>query len=99
MEFVSSRIVDVDEDGFPEYGDRFTGAPYLYVATETGRFRDADLAVYETGDQRNISGAYEFSRRKGAFQIISAGRDGNYGAGGDLKMIDGGEDDNIVKCF
>lgn len=83
FEFDTDRFTDVDEDGFCEYGDSLTGIPFLYVASEHQRMRDADLVVYPLGDERNMQLAYARKHDRNEFQIISAGEDGEYGVGGE----------------
>ncbi len=83
IEFDTKRLTDVDADGFHEYCDPIRGMPFLYVSRGRSRYRNLDLAIYPAGDVRNMTQVYQ---RAGSnisdFQIISAGRDGEYGVGG-----------------
>ncbi len=84
MDFQTERFTDVDADGFCEYSDPMLGAPFLYASRNHGRYKDEDLAIYRAGDVRNMTQVYKRGPGDiGDFQIISAGRDGEYGRGGD----------------
>ncbi|APZ95037.1 hypothetical protein [Fuerstiella marisgermanici] len=101
--FKKHRMTDLDSDGFPEYTDRLTDMPYLYIAKEAGRYHARDLAVFPEGDNRNMQHPYSFAGDSfGHYQIISAGFDREYGVGGeysdssDFTVERRSEDDNLT---
>lgn len=101
MDFRIERFTEVDADNFCEYGDPIPGAPYLYASRNHGRYENADLAIYPAGDVRNMAHVYKRGPGDiGDFQIISAGRDGQYGIGGEYDRWSAGnrdvEYDNIT---
>lgn len=101
MDFQTERFTDIDADGFCEYGDAIQRTPYLYAARNHGRYENADLAIYPAGDDRSMTQVYKRGPGDiGDFQIISAGRDGQYGIGGECDHWSAGnhdvEHDNIT---
>ena len=101
MDFQAERFTDIDADGFCEYGDAIQRTPYLYASRNHRRYENADLAIYPAGDDRNMTQVYKRGPGDiGDFQIISAGRDGQYGIGGECDHWSAGnhdvEHDNIT---
>jgi prepilin-type N-terminal cleavage/methylation domain-containing protein len=96
-EWDTGRLKDSDGDGFPEYSDIFNessgGKPYLYISTtRTGSYPTGSV-LYHQGNTNN-------PWKAGAFQIISPGRDHEYGSGGKYTEATGAnranEKDNIT---
>ena len=85
FEFVQSRFVDFDHDGFHEFLDPYPGQtkPYLYISSNEGRGYDpADFGgamrdIYRTGSSPDAK-----PWKPAGFQIISPGTDHEYGSGG-----------------
>lgn len=91
-DFESSRLVDLDNDGFPEYLDSFPGQrnPILYFSSYEGSgyrlqdypgnlLNDPKLPIEPYREGPNLNAP---PYRKGSFQLISPGPDGEYGPGG-----------------
>lgn len=90
-DFEASRLVDQDNDGFPEFLDAWPSQrkPLLYFSSYEGNgYRKGDYAAsYASGGlpvspylQGTNANAQAFNPK--SFQIISPGGDGEYGPGG-----------------
>jgi len=91
FEFHENRLTDVDGDGCFEYRAPLvsTKAPYLYFSSYDGAgYRKDDCAIYLPGDARNPTDLYYKDKdstvpyNSDSFQIICAGVDDRFGAGG-----------------
>jgi hypothetical protein len=81
----AGRLCDIDRDGFPEYLDLFPGQtkPYLYISSYDGAGYDpADFDGAMQDVYRKTSEPDAEPWRPKSFQIISSGRDHEYGLGG-----------------
>lgn len=81
-EFVLDRLIDRDNDGMVEYLDTLSGQsrPIVYFSSYEGRgYRP---------DEMTLTGAFIYREaasvpwKRDTFQLISPGRDGEYGTGG-----------------
>ncbi|QDT23839.1 prepilin-type N-terminal cleavage/methylation domain-containing protein [Gimesia chilikensis] len=91
MEFDTSRFVDIDSDGAPEYLDSFPSQqkPYLYFSSYDGRgYRVSEVTgtgmvdVYRLGDPTTPPPTNDVPFKAKSYQIISPGADFDYGTGG-----------------
>lgn len=103
-EFEKSRLVDVNNNGYPEYIDVYPNqqTPYLYVSSYDGRGYPVantsgfdDMDVFRTTGRDMLSvyrtgPANSPAYKPNGFQIISPGIDGQYGTGGEFKPDDAG---------
>jgi hypothetical protein len=101
------RLTDTDRDTYPEYLDTLPDQtqPYIYLSGYNGQGYNA-LDLSEDGSTSGTKRMPDYYKQSGttgwnpkSFQIISAGRDNDYGAGGDYdpktassQITDGGID-------
>lgn len=84
-EFQINRFVDADNDRFAEYMDPLSGQfrPYAYFSGYDGRgYRAADGALASGAVAYFYLQALNEPYKKNSFQIVSPGRDSEYGTGG-----------------
>ncbi len=111
IEFKVSRLIDADNDGFPEYLDPLPGQtqPYLYFSAYEGAgggYKTAEVTFAGMTDvYRQTHNANSPAWNSKTYQIISPGFDATYGEGGhfgeddadaDLSGTREGERDNIT---
>ncbi len=90
FEFDESRLIDADGDGWQEYGSKcLPSVPYVYIdarSISSCRYPDSPIEGIE-GTARAYQQSIEAEED---FQIISAGRDGDYGTSLDERVYPDG---------
>lgn len=104
FEFRPERLVDADQDGFPEYLSPIQGStkPYLYFHSQSDV--KASIGNYMPDAYRAEPGGNAQLGNRNSYQLICAGFDDEYGSGGffDLEKMtlgaehDAADEDNIT---
>lgn len=104
FEFRPERLVDADQDGFPEYLSPIQGSmkPYLYCHSLSDV--KASIGNYMPDAYRSEPGGNGQLGNRNSYQLISAGFDDEFGSGGffDLEKMtlgaehDAADEDNIT---